>query len=110
AAEGLSAGNISMVSQSGSMMGSLMSRAAARGFGFAKSVSVGNEADISTGEIVHGLVDDSETSVILLFLETLRNADVLSSALRRAWAAGKPVIAYKLGRSEIGSRLSESHT
>src|SRR3546814_1575052 len=36
----LLAGGLSLVSQSGSMMGSLLSRAAARGFGFAKTVSV----------------------------------------------------------------------
>ncbi|MBV6306796.1 acetate--CoA ligase family protein [Candidimonas humi] len=103
-------GDISLVSQSGSMMGSLLSRAAARGFGFAKSVSVGNESDISVGEVVDSLVDDRDTRVILLFLETLRDAQTLGAALDRARAAGKPVIAYKLGRSEQGDALSQSHT
>ncbi|HEY9278898.1 MAG TPA: acetate--CoA ligase family protein [Eoetvoesiella sp.] len=103
-------GNISLVSQSGSMMGSLLSRAASRGFGFAKSLSVGNESDISVGEVVDALVDDPETRVILLFLETLRDTRTLTAALQRAQKAGKPVIAYKLGRSEQGDALSQSHT
>jgi acyl-CoA synthetase (NDP forming) len=103
-------GHLSLVSQSGSMMGSLLSRAAARGFGFAKSVSVGNESDISVGEVVDALVDDPQTHVILLFLETLRDTGTLTAALRRAQKAGKPVIAYKLGRSEQGDALSQSHT
>ncbi|AOB33272.1 acyl-CoA synthetase [Bordetella sp. H567] len=109
-ADDLQAGDISMVSQSGSMMGSLLSRAAARGFGFASSVSVGNECDISVGEVVDALVDDPHTRVILLFLETLRQSTVLAAALRRAREAGKPVVAYKLGRSEQGDALSQSHT
>ena len=109
-AEDLVPGHTSMVSQSGSMMGSLLSRAAARGFGFAKSVSVGNECDISVGEVLDALVDDSQTRSIILFLETIRNAPVLAAALRRAHAAGKPVIVYKLGRSEQGNALSQSHT
>lgn len=109
-AETLLRGTASMVSQSGSMMGSLLSRAAARGFGFAKSVSVGNESDISVGEVVDALVDDPETEVILLFLETIRSADTLSAALKRAYAAGKPVVAYKLGRSAQADELSQSHT
>jgi acyl-CoA synthetase (NDP forming) len=109
-ADSLIAGDISLVSQSGSMMGSLMSRAAARGFGFAKSVSVGNESDICVGEVVDALVDDEDTKVILLFLETLRRADLLGPALARARAAGKPVVAYKLGRSEQGDALAQSHT
>lgn len=103
-------GNISLVSQSGSMMGSLMSRAVSRGFGFSKTISVGNECDISTGEIVDALVDDESTTVILLFLETLRDTPILTRALQRARQAGKPVIAYKLGRSEQGDALSQSHT
>lgn len=109
-ADTLLPGDISMVSQSGSMMGSLLSRAAARGFGFAKSVSVGNESDISVGEVVDALVDDPHTKVILLFLETLRDASALARALTRARAQGKPVIAYKLGRSEQGDALAQSHT
>lgn len=109
-ADELRKGTASVVSQSGSMMGSLLSRAAARGFGFAKSVSVGNESDISVGEIVDALIDDPQTEVILLFLETIRCADKLSLALRRAYAAGKPVVAYKLGRSEQADALSQSHT
>jgi acyl-CoA synthetase (NDP forming) len=91
-------------------MGSLLSRAAARGFGFASSVSVGNESDITVGEVVDALVDDPHTAVILLFLETLRQAPVLSAALHRARQAGKPVVAYKLGRSEQGDALAQSHT
>ncbi|MDH1520786.1 MULTISPECIES: acetate--CoA ligase family protein [Achromobacter] len=109
-ADTLLSGGISLVSQSGSMMGSLLSRAAARGFGFAKSVSVGNESDITVGEVVDALVDDRQTQVILLFLETLRAAPTMASALARAKAAGKPVVAYKLGRSEQGDALAQSHT
>ncbi len=108
--ENLVSGPISMVSQSGSMLGSLLSRGAARGFGFGKLLSVGNESDVTVGEIVDGLVDDPETQVITLFLETLRDAEVLGAALDRARRAGKPVVAYKLGRSEMGSALAQSHT
>ncbi|WP_454766249.1 acetate--CoA ligase family protein [Cupriavidus campinensis] len=109
-ADTLHAGGISVISQSGSMLGALLSRGAARGLGFAKLVSVGNEADIGVGELVDLLVDDSATEVILLFLETLRDAAVLGPALRRARAAGKPVLVYKLGRSAQGEALAQSHT
>ncbi|MGO4304486.1 acetate--CoA ligase family protein [Cupriavidus sp. RAF12] len=106
----LRAGGISVVSQSGSMLGALLSRGAARGLGFAKLVSVGNESDIGVGELVDLLVDDDATEVILLFLETIRDAAVLGPALRRARAAGKPVLVYKLGRSAQGEALAQSHT
>ena len=56
------------------------------------------------------MVDDPHTDAILLFMETLRDGDRLARAARRAHAAGKPVIAYKLGRSSIGQELAKSHT
>lgn len=103
-------GGTSLVSQSGTMLGTVLSRGAARGLGFSKLVSVGNEADLGVGEIVDLLADDAETRVILLFLETVRDARALSAAARKAHAAGKPVVAYKLGRSAAGGALARSHT
>ncbi len=103
-------GPLAIVSQSGSMMGGLLSRGLGRGAGFSKLVSVGNECDISVGEITDCLVDDNHTGAILLFLETLRDADRLAHAARRAFAAGKPVVVYKLGRSAVGQDLATSHT
>ena len=109
-AETLVPGRWSLVSHSGSVMGTLLSRAASRGFGFAKVIGTGNEADLSAGEIADMLVDDPETDVILLFLETIRNPKLYEEAARRAHAVGKPIIAYKLGRSDEGAALATTHT
>ena len=103
-------GPFAIVSQSGSMTGGLLSRGLGRGVGFSKLISVGNEADIGVGELTDMLVDDPNTGAILLFLETLRDADRLGHAARRAYAANKPVIVYKLGRSDLGQDLAASHT
>jgi acetate---CoA ligase (ADP-forming) len=108
--ETLPAGTTSVVSQSGTMLGTVLSRGAARGLGFSKLVSVGNEADLGVGELVDLLADDPETRVILLFLETVRDAGRLAAAARKALAAGKAVVAYKLGRSRLGEALARSHT
>ena len=104
------AGATSLVSQSGTMLGTLLSRGAARGLGYAKLISVGNEADLGVGELVELLADDPDTRVIALFLETVRDAERLSRAARKAYAAGKPVVVYKLGRSALGEALARSHT
>ena len=77
---------------------------------FSRLISVGNEVDLAVGEIADLMVDDPRTNAILLFMETLRDGERLARAARRAHAAGKPVIAYKLGRSEIGQELAKSHT
>ena len=100
-------GATSLVSQSGTMLGTVLSRGAARGLGFSKLVSVGNEADLGVAELVEMLAADAHTKVILLFLETIRDAAALARAAR---STGKPIVAYKLGRSSLGESLARSHT
>ncbi len=108
--DNLQPGRIGLISQSGTILGTLLSRGAARGIGFSRMLSVGNEVDIGVGELVDVLVDDPETDVILLFLEALRDTATLAEAARKAFAAGKPVIAYKLGRSQAGQAVALSHS
>ncbi len=50
-AESLPAGRLALVSQSGSMLGAIMARGAARGLGFSHLISTGNEADLTASEI-----------------------------------------------------------
>jgi acyl-CoA synthetase (NDP forming) len=110
AVEHLRKGRWAVVSQSGSLIGALLSRADARGIGFSRLISVGNEVDLAVGEIADLLVDDPASDAILLFMETLRDGERLARAARRAHEAGKPMVAYKLGRSAIGQELAKSHT
>ncbi|WP_158742638.1 acetate--CoA ligase family protein [Acidisphaera sp. L21] len=109
-AEPLRPGYISLVSQSGSMMGALMTRIQSRGLGFSRMVSVGNECDIGVGELAEMLVEDEQTRVLMLFIETFRDSAPLARAARRAHDLGKAVVALKLGRSETGRQLAASHT
>jgi acetate---CoA ligase (ADP-forming) len=103
-------GRIFAASHSGSMIGALMSRAKARGAGFAGLVSVGNEVDLSLGEICAATLDDPDIDGYMLFLETMRHADALRRFALSAAARGKPIIAYKLGRSAAARELAVSHT
>ena len=109
-AEILLPGRLALVSQSGSMLGAIMARGAARGIGFSYLLSTGNEADLAAGEIAALLVERDDVDAVLLFLEAIRDADRLAAAARRAHALGKPIIAYKLGRSPFGAELATSHT
>lgn len=104
------AGAISVVSQSGGILGALLSRAADRGIGLAKLVATGNEADIDSTEILAHLLEDEATRVIALYLEGLRRPDAFRVAAARARARGKALVVYKVGRSEAGARSAVSHT
>ena len=106
----LPAGRIFAASHSGSMIGALLSRGKARGIGFAGLVSVGNEVDLSLGEICALTLDDPDIDGYMLFLETMRNTAALRRFAMAASERGKPILAYKLGRSAAARELAVTHT
>lgn len=103
-------GDTLVVSQSGSVIGALMTRGMERGIGFSGFVSTGSESDLSAGEVCAAMVDEPSVGSFALFLESTENANDLAAFAWSAKAVGKPVTVYKLGRSESGSELSVSHT
>ena len=103
-------GGVSVVSQSGGILGSLLSRAAARGIGLAKLVSTSNEADLELADFIEWLIDDPATEVIALYVESVRDTQRFRNAALRAAQAGKPIVAFKIGRSEAGAQAAVSHT
>jgi acyl-CoA synthetase (NDP forming) len=106
----LPAGRIFAASHSGGMIGALLSRGLARGIAFAGLVSVGNEVDLSLGEICAATLDDPAIDGYMLFLESLRHADALRAFALAAAKCNKPILAYKLGRSAEARELAVSHT
>jgi acyl-CoA synthetase (NDP forming) len=106
----LPVGRIFAGSHSGTMIGALLTRGKARGIGFAGAVSVGNEVDLSLGDVCAATLDDADIDGYVLFLETLRHADRLRAFALAAAARGKPVLAYKLGRSAAARDLAATHT
>ena len=103
-------GHIGVVSQSGGILGSLLSRAAARGLGLSKLISTSNEVDLELSDFINALVDDPATRVIALYIESIRHPHTFREAALRARRAGKPIVAFKIGRSEAGARAAVSHT
>jgi acyl-CoA synthetase (NDP forming) len=102
------AGNVGIVSQSGSVCVGLLTDV--RRFGFSHMVSSGNEAVLVAADYLEYLVDDPHTAVIGCFIESIRQRDRFVAALDRAAAAGKPVIVLKAGQAERTRQFIASHT
>ena len=103
-------GGVSVISQSGGILGSLLSRAAASGLGLSKLVSTSNEADLGMADFVDYLIEDASTKVIVLYIESIRHPERFRAAALRARRAGKPIVVYKVGKSEAGIKAAVSHT
>lgn len=106
----LQVGRLAAISQSGSLIGTLVSRGQARGVAFSTLISVGNEASAGIAELGEILLEDDGIDGFVLFMETIRNPLTLAEFARRAYAAGKPVVGYMIGKSDEGQALAVSHT
>jgi acetyl-CoA synthetase (ADP-forming) len=109
-AAAVKSGGIGMVSQSGALMGTLVSIGLHHGAGFSRCISVGNQADLELCDFLEFLIEDPATRVIALYIEGLKDPGRFAPLLRRARAAGKPVLCVKAGRSEAGAQAARSHT
>ena len=103
-------GPVAVVSQSGGILGALLSRMAAAGIGLSKLVATSNEADLELADFIDFLADDPATTVIALYVETIRHPKRFRAAAEKARNAGKAMVALKIGRSEAGARAAASHT
>lgn len=106
--DAVSRGGVAAVVQSGSIGIALLN--AARGIGLSYLITSGNEAVTAAADYLEFLVDDPEVTVVIAFLEQLRQPERFLAAARRAHALGKPVIVVKTGRSERGRQAVMAHT
>jgi acyl-CoA synthetase (NDP forming) len=102
------AGNVALVSQSGSICIGML--ADIRRFGFSHVISSGNEAVVSTAQYLEALIDDPDTRVIATFTEWIADPERYVAALDRTADAGKPVVVLKVGRQERTRRAIGTHT
>jgi len=106
-------GRIAFLSQSGALCTAVLDYAAGKNIGFSKFVSLGNKADVDEVDLLRYLAEDPETSVILMYLESISRGRALMQAAREITARGagaRPILAIKSGRTAAGAAAARSHT
>jgi acyl-CoA synthetase (NDP forming) len=103
-------GSVALISQSGALGGMMLNYAHTQNVGLSMLISTGNEAAVSVTDALQYAVEDEETKVIALFMETIREPDRFVQIARRAFERGKPVVVLKAGRSEVTARVALTHT
>ncbi|WP_028956874.1 acetate--CoA ligase family protein [Sulfitobacter sp. 20_GPM-1509m] len=103
-------GPVAIVSQSGNVGSLAMKMLGRGGAGISRFIASGNECDVDIADAIAWMAGDAATRVILVCMETCRDAARLTLALDTARAAGKPVFVLKMGASDIGKVAAMSHT
>src|SRR6201746_990611 len=106
----MEAGSVAIAGQSGAIVMAIRQALEDRGVGVGYMVTTGNEAGLETPDLIAYFAADPSIRVIVVYLEGVRNTKVFREACKAARAAGKPVIALKLGSSEGGRAAAMAHT
>jgi acyl-CoA synthetase (NDP forming) len=102
------AGNVAYISHSGSGMCGIVD--CEERIDFNLVVSTGQELVVSMDEYLDFALDQPATRVVGLFMETARNPSGLKRAFAKALQRRIPIVALKVGRTELSARLTESHS
>src|SRR3954471_19791072 len=103
-------GKVGIVLQSGALTSNVLAFARAHQIGISLLTSMGNEAVITAADVIEHLVEDDDTEVIGLFLESVRDAPRFVELAAAALGKGKPIVALKVGRTEACQRTALAHT
>lgn len=102
-------GRIAIVTQSGAFGIAALDYLAGRQIGISKFVSFGNKSDITETDMIHYLLSDKETKVILLYVEDIKHGRRFLEIAKNV-SLKKPIVVIKSGRSPAGARAAASHT
>jgi len=103
------AGDLALVSQSGTVAAAIVEWGARHGTGFSAVLSLGNVLDIGVADCLDHFAADYRTRAILLCLDRIGDARRFMSAARAA-ARAKPVVVLRAGRHRPDTRAAVTHT
>ncbi|MBI2876916.1 MAG: acetate--CoA ligase family protein [Candidatus Tectomicrobia bacterium] len=103
-------GKVALVSQSGSVGGSILNRLMDRGVGVNYFFSTGNEADLEAADFMEFLLEDPSIEIVAAFIESFKDARKFLRAADRALELGKPLVILRTGNTEKGARTIQAHT
>lgn len=99
---------VALITQSGMLGTNLtMNR---RSVSFAYVISSGNQAMLGVEDYLEVLIEDPAVTAIGVYMEALTDVPRFADSAIRALEAGVPIVMLKAGRSEIGRRLTVTHT
>ncbi len=103
-------GGVSIFSHSGALFDAMAGRLAMLGAGLSLFASAGNEADLSVLDYMEYGISHAPTRVIALLIDSLQDGPRFRELASRAHAAGKPVVALKIGGSAAGAAAAVAHS
>lgn len=103
-------GPVAIISQSGATSAALYTLFREQGIGVRYVLATGNEADVTVAELACAALEDPALKVLVLYMESIKDPEMLIKAAAVARERNVPIIALKAGRSAKGAMAAQSHT
>ncbi len=103
-------GEIAMVGQSGGVMLFVNQALEERGMSARYMITSGNEAGLRVADYIAFFASEPDVKVVLVYIEAIADMGEFLAACKHARAAGKSIVAVKLGQSEAGRQAALAHT
>ena len=102
------AGNVALISHSGSGMAGIMD--SDERINFNLTVSAGQELSVGMHDYLDFALEMPTTEVVGLFMETVREPDLMIQAFKKATRKQIPIVVIKTGKTERAAELTVSHS
>ncbi len=102
-------GKIAFISQSGALCTAILDWSLINNVGFSHFISIGSMLDVDFSDLIDYLATDPETESIIIYMESIGNAEKFIRAAK-ALSKKKPIVILKVGRTSAGAQAAKSHT
>jgi acyl-CoA synthetase (NDP forming) len=102
-------GPVGFISQSGSLSNIVAFAGNLHGIRFSKMISLGNSSDLDFNDFLEYLGSDPQTGVVACYLEGVEDGQRFLRVAKQV-SKKKPIIVWKVGRTESGAKAAGSHT
>jgi acyl-CoA synthetase (NDP forming) len=103
----LKKGRVSVVSQSGGITIAYTNLFSSAGLGISKAISMGNKLDLDETDYLGYLLEDEDTDIICLHLESIEDGQQLMDLAR---SSSKPILLHKTNIGQASAQIAQSHT
>lgn len=100
-------GGVGIIAQSGGVALTFLNLFESEQLGFSKFAAIGNKLNIDENDLIEYFVEDPDTTIICLYLESIPNGRRMTEIARRST---KPIVVHKANVSSMSNVIAQSHT
>jgi acetate---CoA ligase (ADP-forming) len=100
-------GGVGIIAQSGGVALAFLNMFHGEQLGYSKLAAIGNKLNIDENDLLEYYIEDPDTNVICMYLESIQDGKRLTEIARRS---PKPIVVHKANIAHLSQLIAQSHT